>query len=232
MKWQNRRVVMGILNKLASLTRGAARESAEVLIDANAIRIFEQEIVDVEAAIGARKQTMSEMLVARKQVDREIESVEEVIKKREEQASELLSGESNAQLVEEIADDIVQYETMLVDLKQQSNTMAIRISRIEATLRKGLSQVTQYRRDLRLMKAKQINSSILAKESNLPKQLSELQHTRQHVADLQSGDDDRESVWEEMEGRISTEDTSKKLSDLEKEKKKQAVLARIKKISS
>ncbi len=223
---------MGILTKLATLTRGAARESAEVLLDANAIRIFEQEIVDVENTIRLRKQSMSEVLVARKQVDREIESVQDVIEKREAQASELLNENDKTDLVEEIAADIVQYETMLSDLKSQSEVMSKRIMKTETTLRKSLAEITQYRRDLRLAKAKQMNTSVLAKESNLPKQLSELEHTRQHVTGLQTGDDDRESVWEEMEGRVGTHDVNKKLSDLEQQKKKDVVLARIKKTSS
>ena len=45
---------MGIFTKLTTLARGAARESAEVILDANAIRVFEQEIVDVEESIRLR----------------------------------------------------------------------------------------------------------------------------------------------------------------------------------
>jgi len=221
--------MMGILNKLATLSRGAARESAEVLLDANAIRIFEQEIVDVENTIRLRKQSMSEMLVARKQVDREIDSVKEIVEKREAQAGELLNNNDQTDLVEEIAADIVQYETMLSDLKSQSEAMSKRILKTETTLRKSLAEITQYRRDLRLAKAKQMNTSVLAKESNLPKQLSELEYTRQHIIGLQIDDDDRESVWEEMEDRVGMHDVNKNLSDLEQQKKKEAVLARIKK---
>ncbi len=46
---------MSIIQKLCTLARGTARESAQVLLDANAQRVFEQEILDVEKASQTAK---------------------------------------------------------------------------------------------------------------------------------------------------------------------------------
>lgn len=222
---------MGIFSKLTTLARGAARESAEVILDANAIRVFEQEIVDVEESIQLRKQAMSEVIVARKQIDREISSVQTIIGKREEQARSLIDDKSKHELVDEIASDIVQYEETLEDLQAQHLAMSKRILTMKTALRQAVTEIAQYRRDLRLARAQQIGASSLAKANNIPKQLSELEGTRRHIAALQTGDDDRESAWIEMEGLMDPQGLNQrhsKLSQADKARKKDAVLSRLK----
>ena len=222
---------MGIFSKLTTLARGAARESAEVILDANAIRVFEQEIVDVEQSIQLRKQAMSEVIVARNQVEREIASIKSVISKREEQAKSLIENQPDDDMIDEIANDIVQYEDTLVDLQAQHSTMSKRILTMESALRRAVTEVSQYRRDLRLARAQQIGASNLARANNIPRQLSELESTRRHVADLQSGDDDREEAWVEMEDRMDPQGLNQrrsKVSDADKTRKKDAVLNRLK----
>ncbi len=223
---------MGILKKLTTLTRGIARESAEVIIDDNAIRIFEQEIVDVERTISSRKKMMSEMLVTRKQLERECESIQGLITKREAQAQEFLHKNDKHELIDEIAEDIARYEEMLAGLQMQRDSLSKRIFNTEAALRKALSEVVQYRRDLRLAKAQQIVKNAPAKSGNLPKQLSELENTRQHIAGLQGNDNDQEAGWVEMEEMLDLQSIDKKIHDIDRRKRKEAVLARIKEASS
>ena len=222
---------MGIFSKLTTLARGAARESAEVILDANAIRVFEQEIVDVEDSIQLRKQAMSEVIVARKQIDREIESIQAIIVKREEQARSLIDKKADDDLVDEIASDIVQYEATLDDLTMQQKAMSKRILTMEKALRQAVTEIAQYRRDLRLARAQQIGASSLAKANNIPRQLSELEGTRRHIAALQTGDDDRESAWNEMENLMDPQGFNRrhsKVSQADKARKKDAVLNRLK----
>ncbi len=221
---------MGIFSKLTTLARGAARESAEVLLDANAIRVFEQEIVDVEESIQSRKRAMSEVIVARTQIDREVESIQSIIAKREDQAKALLEESSNDDLLDEIANDIVQYEETLEDLRAQHKAMSKRILTMEAALRRAISDIAQYRRDLRLARAQQIGASNLARANNIPKQLSELESTRRHIAALQTGDDDRETAWTEMEDRMDPQGLNQrheKIGAAEQAKRKEAVLKRL-----
>jgi phage shock protein A len=226
---------MGIFRKLTTLARGAARESAEVILDANAIRVFEQEIVDVEKSIQMRKHAMSEVIVARKNIDREINSIETIISKREEQAKSLIDNKADHDLVDEIASDIVQYEETHDDLRAQHKAMSKRIMAMETALRRAVTEIAQYRRDLRLARAQQIGASNLAKANNIPKQLSELEGTRRHIAALQTGDDDCETAWIEMEDLMDPQGLNQrhsKLSQADKTRKKDAVLSRLKGISN
>ncbi len=222
---------MGIFSKLTTLARGAARESAEVILDANAIRVFEQEIVDVEESIKLRKQAMSEVIVARKQLDREIASIQTIIAKREEQAKSLLDKPADADLVDEIATDIVQYEITLDELRAQHQEMSKRVQTMQTALRRAVTEIAQYRRDLRLARAQQIGHSSLAKANNIPQQLSELEATRRHIVALQTGDDDGEAAWIEMEGLMDPHGENQrhsKISQADRAMKKDAVLRRLK----
>lgn len=221
---------MGVFSKLTTLVRGAARESAEVILDANAIRVFEQEIVDVEESIQLRKQAMSEVIVARNQIEREIEAIKTIIGKREEQAVAIIEKDSDQELLDEIASDIVQYEETLDNLKAQHKAMSKRILTMETALRRALTEIAQYRRDLRLARAQQIGASSLAKANNIPKQLSELESTRRHIDALQTGDDDRETAWSEMEDRMDPQGLNQrfeKIGTAEQLRKKEAVLRRL-----
>ena len=53
---------MSVINKLFTLARGTARASAQVVVDANAQQIYEQEIVDAERVIQGRKRVLTEVI--------------------------------------------------------------------------------------------------------------------------------------------------------------------------
>lgn len=226
---------MYIFNKLFTLARGTARESAEVLLDANALRIFEQEIVDVEHAIYRRKKSLSELVVAKKQLKREIESLENLITKRESQAKNLLESEGENELVEEIASEIAEYEFSLEAIREQKALQEKRIQSVEKGLRSALKEVGNYRRDLRMAKAQQIGASGLAKANNLPEQLSELNATRQHVIALQTEERDQEDAWIEMEGLMNGCHIEERIKALKKDPhnvRKNQVLERLRREDS
>ena len=46
---------MSVIKKLVTLLRGSAREIGQSVVDANATRIYEQEIIDAKASINEAK---------------------------------------------------------------------------------------------------------------------------------------------------------------------------------
>jgi|GEM_PF-2024003 len=193
------------------------RGSAEVLLDANAVRIFEQEIVDVEHTIYQRKKSLSELIMAKKQLSREIDSIENLIKKREQQARTLMVTDDESELVEEVAAEIAEYELSLEAMREQQLSQEKRIQSGEKCLRLALKEVRNYRRDLRMAKAQQIGASGLAKANNLPEQLSELNTTCQHVIALQTEGRDQEDAWIEMEGLMNGCQIEERIKALKKD---------------
>ena len=63
---------MSIFTKLNTLFRAGVRESAEALTDANAIRIYRQEIIDAESLLTRRRDALAAMIAARKEVEDDI----------------------------------------------------------------------------------------------------------------------------------------------------------------
>lgn len=214
---------MAIFQKLMTLARGSARQSTQVLLDANALTLFEQEIVDVETTVQKRKRAMSEMIVARKQIEQEIETLQQLVGKREQQASQLLdqANINDEPLLQDIANDIAQQESLLDSLQQQRTRLQNRIDKMAQTLQQALLNVTRHRRELRIAKAQQVRSSVLAKANHLPEQLSELEATRAHVASLQTEDIDGEDAWSEMTTALNRPNIDGRVDDLGLSEQKQ-----------
>ena len=202
---------MSIIQKLCTLARGTARESAQVLLDANAQRVFEQEILDVEKSIQTRKHALSEVIASSKQVKREAEVIQNLILKRESQAQRLIKENKDCDLVEDIAKEIADHEMTMEVLVKQRQAIEKRIHGMESSLHKALQDVSKYRRDLRLARAQQLGASGLAKANGLPQQLSGLEATSKHLASLQSLDDDRDEAWVEMEDCVESANIDSKL---------------------
>lgn len=223
---------MPIFQKLMTLARGSARQSTQVLLDANALTLFEQEIVDVETTVQKRKRVMSEMILARKQIEKEIETLQQLIAKREQQAHQLLDQADTGDdtLLQDIANDIAQQEALLASLQQQRTQLQHRIDKMAQTLQQAVLNVTRHRRELRLAKAQQVRSSLLAKANHLPEQLSELETTRAHVVGLQAEDIDGEEAWSEMASHMNRPNIDDRVDDLglsEQKQRAQEILDRL-----
>jgi phage shock protein A len=63
---------MSILKKLFTAVRGGAREAGEAIVDANGIRIFEQEIADAQNALHRAKKSLTEVMAKEMQTKRSL----------------------------------------------------------------------------------------------------------------------------------------------------------------
>ena len=81
---------MRIMAKIATALRGGVRESAEVVIDANGLRIFAQEIHECENHIRQSKQQLASIMAERKRVNREVKNAQTEIHTIEQRITERL----------------------------------------------------------------------------------------------------------------------------------------------
>lgn len=101
---------MSILKKLFTAVRGGAREVGESIVDANGIRIFEQEIADAQNALQKAKKSLTEVMAKEMQCKRKISALNDSITEHEEYAGQALS-QDNEVLALEIAEKIGDFET-------------------------------------------------------------------------------------------------------------------------
>ncbi|WP_250655295.1 PspA/IM30 family protein [Alkalimarinus coralli] len=143
---------MNVMRKIATALRGSVRESAEVVIDANAIRIFEQEIVDAEHGIARSKQQLAYVMAERVQLERSNDQLREQIKSRESQAAKALSIE-DAPLATELAEDIIEKEKVMNEQMLAVNNLITREKNLTRNIQSSAQQIKAFRRELGIAKA-------------------------------------------------------------------------------
>ena len=137
---------MSVFTKLATLLRAGVRESAEAVTDANAIRIYRQEIIDAESMLTQRRDALAAMIAARKELEDDIQASQRRIAKREQQLAKLPAEERSEDLLQLAARDIAATESHLEDSKRGHINLCEKIQREEITLRKLLAEIKEHRR--------------------------------------------------------------------------------------
>ena len=67
---------MSVIKKVVTLLRGSARELAENVVDANATRIYEQEIIDAKQSIFEARSSLADVLAEEMQSARAVSRLE------------------------------------------------------------------------------------------------------------------------------------------------------------
>lgn len=143
---------MNIMRKIATALRGSVRESAEVVIDANAIRIFEQEILDAEQGIARSKQQLAYVIAERVQLERDNRTLREQILSREQQAAKALDINDEL-LATELAEDILEKEQMVTQQSLAVENLTAREKNLTRKIQISAQQIKTFRRELGVAKA-------------------------------------------------------------------------------
>mgnify|MGYP001812472022 FL=1 len=118
---------MRIFAKLSTLLRAGARETAEHITDANAIRIYRQEVVDAENLLAHRRTRLAATIASRKDLEREIAAAQSRIQSREAQVAGLPPAERSEELMLLAAKDIAASEAHLDTLRRRHAEVTQRI---------------------------------------------------------------------------------------------------------
>jgi len=131
---------MSILKKIFTAVRGGAREVGEAIVDANAIRILEQEITDARNSLGKARENLTEVMAKEMQTKREISTLSQKITEHEDYASQAMEKGDEA-LAIEIAQKIVELEgeksskeAILESFTQHITTLNAQINQAEGTI--------------------------------------------------------------------------------------------------
>ena len=184
---------MRVFTKLVTAVRGSAREAAEAVVDANAIRIFGQEIYDCEAAIQQAKCDLSRVVAEKLRLQRDIEAVEAVITRRENEAAKAVTAGEDA-LAREVAVRIADEERVLLDQRDKLRQLDAYQARLEKTLRSASARVQDYQRELRMVQATASaqtashrvagsTHTIVTRTADMQSSLERIKQTQQAMAD-------------------------------------------------
>jgi len=142
---------MSIFKKIITAVRGGAREAGEAIVDANATRIFEQEIRDSEKHITLAKRDLTEVMAKQMQAERELAQLQASIKEHEGYAMQALN-QGNQPLAIEVAEKISELESSAADQQQANESYLKSADRLKELIKKSERQLTDYKRQLSMVK--------------------------------------------------------------------------------
>ena len=141
---------MSIWNKLFTLGRAGAHEATSAVVDANALRILDQEIRDADTAQGKARDDMATLVARRRILEKEVAGFRDQVTKYEGSArAAVAKGDMDlarqvAQRIADLESDIAVKEPQIADMRaaeEQLHTAVAATDRRIETLRREVEVV-------------------------------------------------------------------------------------------
>lgn len=205
---------MGVLSKIFTALRGGAREVGESIIDANSIRILEQEIRDAEDHMAKAKQDLTSVMAKEMQANRELERMKKEMTEYEGYATEALE-KGNEDLALEIAEKISGLEVEVSSKEEARDTFAGHSKRLKELVKKTERQLSEYKRQLTMVKTTEsvqkatsaITDNFSSSKSKLVSATESLERIKKRQADF----DDRLKAGEQLASEESGSSLDEKM---------------------
>jgi phage shock protein A len=142
---------MSIFKKIMTAIRGGASEVGETIVDANATRIFEQEIRDAENHLTKAKRDLTGVMAQQMASSRDVERIKRDITEHEGYAVQALEkGDETLALA--VAEKISTLENELSTQQQALDSFEGNANRLKELVKKSERQVQEYKRQLSMVK--------------------------------------------------------------------------------
>lgn len=206
---------MSVIKKMVTLLRGSVREIGESVVDANATRIYEQEISDARHNIEQARGDLTLVMAKEMQSAREIERLKSEVARFETLAVEALD-KSHEGLAEEVAGKVVSIEQELESQTQAHAAYAVQVVKLKELIKTAEARVREHERQLAMAKTTEsvyratqsISDSIGSSGGKLVSARQSLERIKQRHEDLA----DRMSASEQLESEIGHSALEKKLA--------------------
>ncbi len=226
---------MSIFRKIMTAIKGGAREVGETIVDANAIRILEQEIIDAEQNMQKAKKDLTEVMAKQMQEGREVKRLKNEVTKHESYASQALDKGDEA-LALEVAQKISSLELELKEHEQAYKTFESHASRLKELVRKSEAIIRDHRRQLTMVKTtesvQKATASITDNFAETSSRVNSAQESLKRIKQRQQDFDDKLKAAEDLQSEITGEPLDIKLKEAgitaNGEQSGQDILARIK----
>jgi phage shock protein A len=200
---------MSIFKKIMTAIRGGASEAGEAIIDANATRIFEQEIRDAENHLTKAKRDLTGVMAEQMSTKREVDRLQREITEHEGYATQALEkGDETLALA--VAEKIATLESTLADQQQAHDSFSGNAERLKELVKKSERQVAEHKRQLSMVKTtesvQKATSAITDNFSSSTSKLLSAKDSLERIKAKQQKFDDKMKAAELLESENS--DTS------------------------
>jgi phage shock protein A len=142
---------MSVMKKVMTLLRGSVREIGETVVDANATRIYEQEILDAKQSIAQAKDDLAGVMAKEMQSARQIEKLHAEIARYEGLAVEALD-KSQESLAEEVASKVGGLDQELQEQTRAHAAYAVQVTRLKDLIKQAEGRIREHEREIGVAK--------------------------------------------------------------------------------
>lgn len=224
---------MSVMKKVMTLLRGSVREIGETVVDANATRIYEQEILDAKQSIAQAKDDLAGVMAKEMQSARQIEKLQAEINRYEGLAVEALDKSQEA-LAEEVAGKVGGFEQELQEQTRAHAAYAVQVTRLKDLIKQAEGRIREHEREIGVAKTtesvyratRSISENIGQGGSKLMSARESLDRIKQRHEDLA----DRMTAAEQLDNEFGQGALEKKLAAAgvgDEAKRQSEVMARI-----
>lgn len=182
---------MSVIGKIMTLLRGSVREIGESVVDANASRIYEQEIIDAKHSIDDAKRELTVVMAKETQSAREIERLKGEIARYESLALEALDKSQDG-LAEEVAAKVGALELELEEQTKAHAAYGMNVAKLKDLIKSADGKIREHEREIAIAKTtesvyratRSISDNIGAGGSKLVNARESLERIKQRHADL------------------------------------------------
>lgn len=142
---------MSVMKKVMTMLRGSVREIGETVVDANATRIYEQEILDAKQSIAQAKDDLASVMAKEMQSARQIGKLQSDIGRYEGMAVEALDKSQEA-LAEEVAGQVSGLEQELQEQTRAHAAYAVQVTRLKDLIKQAEGRIREHEREIGVAK--------------------------------------------------------------------------------
>jgi len=140
-----------VFDKLWTALRGGVREIGDAVVDANGIRIFEQEIKDAQANIATAKKSLTEVMARKMQAARKVDELAQSIRQNEGYAEKALE-QNNEALALDVAGKIAQMENDRNEQLAIVTRLESQIEQLKTHIKNAEKLIADHERELALVR--------------------------------------------------------------------------------
>jgi phage shock protein A len=207
---------MSMLSKLSALFRGTAHEAGQSVVDANALKILDQEIRDADNAQGKARDDLAGLVARRRMAENELQSFGEQISKYENSARTAL-GQGKTDLAREVAGRIAELESEIGTRGPQIENMKQAEARLRTAIASTDQKIETLRREIDIVKVNEsvqrAQTSVALQSAGAQSRIGSAADSLQRIKQRQAVNEEKLKAGQELEDRRTGADLDAKLKE-------------------
>jgi phage shock protein A len=205
---------MSMWSKLITLLRGGAYDAGAAVVDANALRILDQEIRDADNALNRARDDLATLVARRRMLEKDLGNLQDQAKRYETSARAALA-KGDQDLAREVAQRIADLEMEASQKTPQLAEMKVAEEKMHKTIATTQQRVENLRREIDVVKVNEsvqrAQAAVAARGTGAQASLGSAADSLKRIKEKQAVNDERFKAAAELEDMRTGADLDAKL---------------------